>query len=69
MLLASGKPAEALAAYETLLVNDPKRLRCSLYGAGFAAAAAGNADKGRDNRRRACVEFVMSRHLSSTPML
>ena len=68
MLLASGEPAEALAAYEASLVNDPKRLR-SLYGAGVAAAAAGNADKARDNRRRACVEFVMSRHLSSTPML
>jgi len=47
MLLASGQPAEALAAYEASLVNDPKRLR-SLDGAARAALAAGNAVKARD---------------------
>jgi tetratricopeptide (TPR) repeat protein len=44
MLLDSGRFDEALAAYEATLVNDPKRLR-SFYGAGQAAAAAGNRDK------------------------
>jgi hypothetical protein len=46
MLLASGRPDDALAAYEASQVEDPKRLR-SLYGAGRAAAAAGNPDKAR----------------------
>ncbi len=46
MLLQSGRPDDALAAYETSLVTDPKRLR-SLDGAGQAAAAAGNGDKAR----------------------
>jgi hypothetical protein len=46
MLLESGRSDDALAAYETALVKDPKRLR-SLDGAGRAAAAAGNADKAR----------------------
>ena len=44
MLLESGRPAEALAEYETSLTLDPKRFR-SLYGAGRAAAEAGNRDK------------------------
>jgi tetratricopeptide (TPR) repeat protein len=47
MLRESGRPADALAAYEASLVNDPKRFR-SLYGAGMAAVAAGNADKAKD---------------------
>jgi tetratricopeptide (TPR) repeat protein len=51
MLLASGRPVDALPAYEASLVTDPKRLR-GLYGAGAAAAAAGNADKARDYFKR-----------------
>jgi tetratricopeptide (TPR) repeat protein len=47
MLLESGRPEEALAAYESSLVNDPKRLR-SYNGAAQAALAAGNAVKARD---------------------
>ena len=47
MLLESGHPADALAAYEAALVNDPKRLR-SFGGAARAALAAGNPDKARD---------------------
>jgi Tfp pilus assembly protein PilF len=47
MLLESGRPADALAAYEAALVNDPKRLR-SFGGAARAALAAGNPDKTRD---------------------
>jgi len=46
MLLASGKPAEALAAYERSQVRDPNRFR-SLYGAGEAAEQSGNRDKAR----------------------
>ena len=46
MLLESGKPAEALAAYERSQVRDPNRYR-SLYGAGQAAAQSGNRDKAR----------------------
>ena len=46
MLLESGNPDDALAAYEASLVNDPKRLR-SFYGAARAAAAAGNPYKAR----------------------
>ena len=46
MLLEAGRPNEALAAYETSLVNDPKRMR-SFRGAARAALAAGNADKAR----------------------
>ena len=44
MLLESGRSDDALAAYEASQFNDPKRLR-GLYGAGRAAAAAGNSDK------------------------
>jgi tetratricopeptide (TPR) repeat protein len=47
LLLALGRPAEALSAYESSLVNDPRRLR-SYNGAAQAAVAAGNADKARD---------------------
>jgi tetratricopeptide (TPR) repeat protein len=46
MLLDSGKPAEALVAYEQSQVRDPNRFR-SLYGAGQAAAQSGNRDKAR----------------------
>jgi tetratricopeptide (TPR) repeat protein len=58
MLLASGRPEEALAAYESSLVNDPKRLR-SYNGAAQAALAAGNAVKARDYFGRA-VEMADS---------
>ena len=44
MLLESGRPADAIKEYETSQSRDPKRFR-SLYGAGAAAEAAGNADK------------------------
>jgi tetratricopeptide (TPR) repeat protein len=47
MLLESGHPADALAAYEAALTNDPKRLR-SFDGAARAALAAGNSDKAHD---------------------
>jgi Tfp pilus assembly protein PilF len=47
MLLESGHPADALAAYETALTNDPKRLR-SFDGAARAAVAIGNSDKAHD---------------------
>lgn len=46
MLMESGRPADALAEYERAQVRDPNRYR-SLYGAGFAAAAAGQRDKAR----------------------
>ncbi len=46
MLLEDGKPAEALVAYEQSQVRDPNRYR-SFYGAGQAAARAGNRDKAR----------------------
>jgi tetratricopeptide (TPR) repeat protein len=47
MLLESGHPADALAAYEAALVTDPKRLR-SFDGAARAALAAGDPDKAHD---------------------
>jgi hypothetical protein len=46
MLAQDGRPAEALAEYERSQVRDPNRLR-SLYGAGLAAAAAGNREKAK----------------------
>jgi tetratricopeptide (TPR) repeat protein len=46
MLLESGRPGEALAEYERAQGHDPNRYR-SLYGAGQAAAQAGNRDKAR----------------------
>jgi tetratricopeptide (TPR) repeat protein len=46
MLLEGGRPAEALAEYEASQLRDPKRLR-GFWGAGQAAAAAGNRDKAR----------------------
>jgi hypothetical protein len=47
LLLESGRPADALAAYEAALVNDPRRLR-SFEGAARAALAAGHPDEARD---------------------
>ncbi len=46
MLLESGRAAEALAEYERSQVRDPNRLR-ALYGAGMAAAQAGDKDKAK----------------------
>jgi tetratricopeptide (TPR) repeat protein len=46
MLLESGKPAEALAEYEASQIRDPKRFR-GFWGAGQAAAQAGNKEKAR----------------------
>jgi tetratricopeptide (TPR) repeat protein len=46
MLLAVGKPADALAEYEKSQIREPNRYR-SLYGAGQAAAQAGNREKAR----------------------
>ena len=46
MLLESGRPAEALAEYEASERRDPRRFR-GLYGAGQAAAQAGERDKAR----------------------
>jgi tetratricopeptide (TPR) repeat protein len=47
MLLESGHPGEALTEYEASQVRDPKRFR-GYWGAGQAAAQAGNKDKARD---------------------
>ena len=47
MLLESGRPGDALTAYESSLVNDPKRLR-SYNGAAQAALGIGNASKAQD---------------------
>jgi hypothetical protein len=44
MLLAAGRPAEALAEYEKSQLREPNRYR-GLYGAGQAAAQAGNREK------------------------
>jgi hypothetical protein len=46
MLLAAGRPRDALAEYEASQTRDPKRFR-SLYAAGQAAAQSGNAEKAR----------------------
>ena len=48
MLLESGRPADALAAYEASLARDPNRDR-GYWGAGTAAAQAGNKDKARQH--------------------
>jgi tetratricopeptide (TPR) repeat protein len=47
MLHASGRPGDALTAYESSLVNDPKRLR-SYHGAAQAALGVGNDSEARD---------------------
>ena len=44
MLLETGQPSEALAAFEGVLVGSPNRLN-TLYGAGFAAERAGDVAK------------------------
>jgi tetratricopeptide (TPR) repeat protein len=46
MLLESGDPSAALKEYEASLQRDPRRFR-SLFGAGKAAAQAGNPEKAR----------------------
>ncbi|MBC7791411.1 MAG: tetratricopeptide repeat protein [Anaerolineae bacterium] len=46
ILMLHGKPADALAAYESTLKREPGRLR-TLYGAAKAAAAAGEVDAAR----------------------
>jgi tetratricopeptide (TPR) repeat protein len=46
MLIEAGKPADALAQYETGLKKEPNRFR-SVYGAAHAAELAGNRDKAR----------------------
>jgi len=46
MLLETGRPAEALAAFETSAQREPNRLR-GLYGAARAAALAGDREKAR----------------------
>lgn len=47
LLLAAGRPADALAAFEAVLTASPNRLN-TLYGAGFAAERAGQPNKARD---------------------
>jgi len=44
MLLESARPAEALTEYEASQIRDPKRFR-GYWGAGQAAAQAGNKEK------------------------
>jgi hypothetical protein len=46
MLFESGQPEAALVEYEVSQGRDPKRFR-GLWGAGRAAARAGNIDKAR----------------------
>lgn len=46
LLLEVGRPADALAAFETVLGSSPNRLN-SLYGAGLAAERVGDAAKAR----------------------
>lgn len=48
MLLESGRPAEALAEYEASQTRDPNRFR-GYWGAGTAAAQAGNKDRARQH--------------------
>jgi tetratricopeptide (TPR) repeat protein len=51
MLLAAGRPADALRAYEATLAKEPNRFRAE-YGAGHAAAAAGNRELATAHYRR-----------------
>ncbi len=51
MLLESGQPAEALAAYEASMAKEPNRFR-GLAGAARAAAAAGRPDVAERYRAR-----------------
>jgi tetratricopeptide (TPR) repeat protein len=47
MLLEAGRPADALAAFEAVLLASPNRLN-TLYGAGLSAERAGDAVKAMD---------------------
>lgn len=47
LLLAAGRPAEALTAFEAVLAASPNRLN-TLYGAGFAAERSGRQDKAHE---------------------
>jgi tetratricopeptide (TPR) repeat protein len=51
MLLALNRPAEALKAYEVSQTREPNRFR-GYYGAGLAAARAGNTAKARQHYSR-----------------
>jgi hypothetical protein len=51
MLLESGRPADALVEFEASQVRDPKRFR-GYWGAGQAAAQAGDKDKAREHYTR-----------------
>jgi hypothetical protein len=55
MLLETGKPVEALAAYEATLRKEPNRLNAYL-GAATAAAAAGDKAKARQHFEAAIVQ-------------
>ena len=48
MLLEAGRPGEALAAFEAVLLASPNRLN-TLYGAGLAAERAGDMAKARQH--------------------
>jgi len=48
LLIAMKEPAQALKEYETALAKEPNRFR-TLYGAGHAAALAGNRAKAREH--------------------
>jgi tetratricopeptide (TPR) repeat protein len=50
MLLAAGRAADALRAYEATLVKEPNRFR-ALYGAGRAAAVAGDRTRAAQHYR------------------
>ncbi len=47
MLIEAGQPAEALQAFESVLMASPNRLN-TLYGAGFAAEKTGDLAKARE---------------------
>ena len=51
MLLAAGRPAEALVAYRESILKEPNRFR-GLSGAAAAAAASGNTDAAKGYRQR-----------------
>ena len=55
MLMESGRAVEALAEYERSQVRDPNRLR-ALYGAGLAAAQAGDKGKARGYFQRVAAQ-------------
>lgn len=51
LLLESGKPADALKAFEIVIVHEPNRFQ-SLYGAAQAAEKAGQPDKAKKYYRQ-----------------